>query len=195
MLSNPSINSSENALVINLEQVRLEEIVEKKLLYFLNLSQPLGKDIFRIFYSVAEQALIELGLEKCNGNQLKAAKLLGINRNTLKKKIVAYDLDIKALLVKQKDLNYPINRIFLSSLSSLNLLEACRAKLALATTQNQIPKEKVLKQLGQPVEQKIIKTVLEYCNGNQIRASQFLGINRYTLKKKISLNLDVKVCS
>ncbi len=34
-----------------------------------------------------ERPLIELCLEVCNGNQIRAAELLGINRNTLRKKI------------------------------------------------------------------------------------------------------------
>ena len=39
-----------------------------------------------------EVPLINLTLSLCDGNQIKAAKLLGINRNTLRKKIKDYDL-------------------------------------------------------------------------------------------------------
>lgn len=185
------INCSKNALVINLDQVRISEIVEEKLLYFLK-QRPLGRNILKDFYEPVEQAIIELVLEKQKGNQLKAAKILGINRNTLKKKIVAYKLDVKGLLIRQKEASYPHSRVFLSSARSLNLLSACRAKLAEADSHNQIPKENVIKELGQPVEKKIIQKVLEYCKGNQIRASQFLGINRNTLKKKINSSPEVR---
>lgn len=34
-----------------------------------------------------ERPLIEICLDACKGNQIKAAELLGINRNTLRKKI------------------------------------------------------------------------------------------------------------
>lgn len=41
-----------------------------------------------------ERPLITHALAACRGNQLQAAKLLGVNRNTLRKKL--QDLDIKA---------------------------------------------------------------------------------------------------
>lgn len=34
-----------------------------------------------------ERPLLELALAECRGNQLRAAELLGLNRNTLRKKI------------------------------------------------------------------------------------------------------------
>ena len=34
-----------------------------------------------------ERPLLEVALDKCRGNQLRAAELLGLNRNTLRKKI------------------------------------------------------------------------------------------------------------
>ena len=196
MFSSFSIGSSENALVINLEKVQLEGIVEKKLLYFLGQKQNFfEKNIFKKFYTPVEQALVELALEKYSGNQLRAAEFLGINRNTLKKKLNLYDLDIKILLLEKKERNYPISRIFLSSLSSLDLLSASRSKLAWAQVHNQVPKEKALKQVSQPVEKKIIQTVLLKCKGNQIRASRLLGINRNTLKKKMSDSVkNIKAC-
>ncbi len=188
---NDYISSSKNAVVINLDQVQLEEIVEEKLNYFLNHS-PLSTDILKTFYNPVEQALIEFSLEKYRGNQLKTARILGINRNTLKKKIVAYKLDIKQLVMKRKDFNVPRNRIFLSSISSLNLLSACRAKMDLIEFNNKFPSENVLRQLCQPVERRIIQRVLDHFNGNQIRASRCLGINRNTLKKKIGFDLSVR---
>ncbi|MED5565340.1 MAG: helix-turn-helix domain-containing protein, partial [Pseudomonadota bacterium] len=41
-----------------------------------------------------ERPLIELSLEATRGNQLRAADLLGINRNTLRKKIRELGIDI-----------------------------------------------------------------------------------------------------
>ena len=193
MIFKNSINFSKNAIIINLDQVQLEEIVEEKLLYFLNKNS-MGTNILKNFYSPAEKALIEFSLEKHKGNQFKTAKILGINRNTLKKKIITYKLDIKQLLMKQK-INTTRTRIFLSSISSLDLFSACRAKIYLADFQSKIPSENVLKQLCQPIERKIIQRVLEHCKGHQIRASLYLGINRNTLKKKINFKSNMRVCS
>jgi two-component system nitrogen regulation response regulator GlnG len=39
--------------------------------------------------------LIELTLEHTSGNQLKAAEVLGINRNTLRKKITQLKIELK----------------------------------------------------------------------------------------------------
>ena len=41
-----------------------------------------------------ETPLIELSLEATRGNQIKAAELLGLNRNTLRKKIRELDIDV-----------------------------------------------------------------------------------------------------
>jgi len=42
-----------------------------------------------------ERPLIDIILEKTRGNQVKAAEILGINRNTLRKKIQILDIDVK----------------------------------------------------------------------------------------------------
>ena len=191
MSLNQSINFSKNALVIHLDQVHLEEIVEQKLAYFLK-QRPLGKNILKIFYEPAEQALIEVVLKKLKGNQFKTARSLGINRNTLKKKILTYRLNIKELLIKEKEESGPQSRVFLSSVAGMDLLSACRTKLAGEKAQNKIPEENIMKQICLPVQTKIIQKVLEYCKGNQIRAAHFLGINRNTLKKRIKLSNGIR---
>ena len=187
----PSINFSKNAVLIHLENVRLEDIVEQKLCYFLQ-QRPLGRQILKTFSEPAEKAIIELYLEKNCGNQLRTAYILGINRNTLKKKISNYKLDIQKILTIEKKLSCFQNRVFIGSLPSLNLFYVCHIKLLLDSSNGKLPSADVLDQLYRPVERKIIQTVLNYCNGNQIRASQFLGINRNTLKKKMGFKSKVK---
>ncbi len=39
-----------------------------------------------------ERPLLQLTLQQCGGNQIKAAALLGINRNTLRKKLRDYGI-------------------------------------------------------------------------------------------------------
>jgi two-component system nitrogen regulation response regulator GlnG len=41
-----------------------------------------------------ERPLISLSLEATNGNQIKSADLLGLNRNTLRKKIRELDIQV-----------------------------------------------------------------------------------------------------
>jgi two-component system nitrogen regulation response regulator GlnG len=41
-----------------------------------------------------ERPLLSLSLEATNGNQIKAAELLGVNRNTLRKKIRELDIQV-----------------------------------------------------------------------------------------------------
>lgn len=43
--------------------------------------------IYRLIIDDAEKALIEKALERTHGNQILAARLLGLNRNTIRSKI------------------------------------------------------------------------------------------------------------
>lgn len=42
-----------------------------------------------------ERSLIEVSMKHLNGNQVQVAKLLGINRNTLRRKIQALNISLK----------------------------------------------------------------------------------------------------
>jgi two-component system nitrogen regulation response regulator GlnG len=50
-------------------------------------------NLYNLVVERVERPLIELTLRKTRGSQIKAAQILGINRNTLRKKIA--DLHIK----------------------------------------------------------------------------------------------------
>ena len=47
-----------------------------------------------------EKPLITATLRATNGNQIRAAEILGLNRNTLRKKMRALNIDAKAMLTK-----------------------------------------------------------------------------------------------
>ena len=49
---------------------------------------------YKTCVKLIEKTLIEESLLKTRGNQLRAARLLGINRNTLHSKIIKYQIDI-----------------------------------------------------------------------------------------------------
>ena len=66
----------------------LEEIVRLKLReYFRQTGDVEPSDLYALILERVERPLIELTLERTGGNQLQAAAILGINRNTLRKKI------------------------------------------------------------------------------------------------------------
>ena len=74
----------------------IEEFVEEYLRYNVFSEGP--KSTKRGLYSRSirefERPLIAVTLEMTNGNQIKAAELLGLNRNTLRKKIRELDIEV-----------------------------------------------------------------------------------------------------
>lgn len=61
--------------------------------YFSNFDMPDPKHIANLYHLViseVEKPLLEIVLEYTNSNQSKAAKLLGVSRNTLRKLISKY---------------------------------------------------------------------------------------------------------
>lgn len=49
--------------------------------------------LYKYILETVERPLIECALERTYGNQLKAAKILGINRNTIRTKIKRLGID------------------------------------------------------------------------------------------------------
>jgi Fis family transcriptional regulator len=60
--------------------------------YFRDLDGERPAGIYEMVISCVEKPLIEVVLHKVGGNQTQAAELLGLNRNTLRKKIRAYGI-------------------------------------------------------------------------------------------------------
>ncbi len=79
-----------------IEDLSLEDLLEKKLTGTLGgVDSELESDcaLFHEVISIVERILIKMALKKTNKVQVAAAQFLGINRNTLRKKIK--DLKIK----------------------------------------------------------------------------------------------------
>lgn len=60
--------------------------------YFRDLDGEKPCAIYDMVISSVERPLIEVVLHRVSGNQTLAAQLLGMNRNTLRKKIKAYGI-------------------------------------------------------------------------------------------------------
>jgi Fis family transcriptional regulator len=93
-----NLNSPDNLFVANLQSVSLERLVKSKLEVLFQQQKEAQVQLSGLYDMVIEQVekpLIELALASLNGNQVKTAQLLGINRNTLKKKIDTYNIRIK----------------------------------------------------------------------------------------------------
>lgn len=61
--------------------------------YFLHLDGQQPHAIYEMVLNCVEKPMLEYILNKVGGNQSKAAQILGINRNTLRKKMALYKLD------------------------------------------------------------------------------------------------------
>ncbi|MCA9472903.1 MAG: hypothetical protein MRJ96_05730 [Nitrospirales bacterium] len=53
-----------------------------------------AQDLYPTFIRAVERPLIELALQETSGNQMQAARLLGVNRNTLRKKIKEFNISV-----------------------------------------------------------------------------------------------------
>ena len=60
--------------------------------YFRDLDGEAPAAIYDMVLARVEKPLLEVVLNHTQGNQTRAAELLGLNRNTLRKKMKSYDL-------------------------------------------------------------------------------------------------------
>lgn len=94
----PNLNNSDHLFVANLQAVSLEKLVKSKLEVLFTQQKEAQVELNGLYDIVMEQVerpLLELALRSFNGNQVKTATMLGINRNTLKKKIDIYKIKVK----------------------------------------------------------------------------------------------------
>ena len=72
----------------SLSGVNLATLIEGKLRQYLDvLGNDLGGELYDRVMREVERPLIDLSLKACQGNKVRTAALLGISRNTLKRKM------------------------------------------------------------------------------------------------------------
>lgn len=82
-----------------LYKLGLQEVIERYLKHYFDFHGnilPL-EGLYAYLLKEIEHALIEETLRRLKGNQVQAAKLLGINRNTLRRKIKALNISLETL--------------------------------------------------------------------------------------------------
>ncbi len=70
-----------------------QAIIESLDDYFMHLDGQPPHAIYDMVLGCVEKPMLEYILHKVGGNQSKAADMLGINRNTLRKKMALYNID------------------------------------------------------------------------------------------------------
>ena len=60
--------------------------------YFHDLNGETPNNLHNFFINEVEKPFLEVVMKHVNGNQTRAADILGINRNTLRKKLKNYNL-------------------------------------------------------------------------------------------------------
>lgn len=76
--------------------VVLEEIIESKLGEFVKgMRNGSARNLHPMLIAAVERPLIAHALKETSGNQIQAAHLLGMNRNTLRKKITEFRIPVK----------------------------------------------------------------------------------------------------
>jgi two-component system nitrogen regulation response regulator GlnG len=74
----------------------LEDAVRRRLTELLATDGAAApSDLHALLIAAVERPLIEVVMERAGGNQVKAAEMLGINRNTLRKKITDLGIEIR----------------------------------------------------------------------------------------------------
>lgn len=93
ILSTGTIIEKKDLLIEEANSYSIKDFLEEKLKRYLkDMAKITNLNLYDTVLSEVEKALISIVLKEANGNQLKTARLLGINRNTLRTKIKEYKI-------------------------------------------------------------------------------------------------------
>ena len=71
----------------------IQEVIQKSLEdYFNDLGEQQPSNIYNMMVLTVEKPILTVEMQRAAGNQSHAAEMLGINRNTLRKKLQQHDL-------------------------------------------------------------------------------------------------------
>ncbi|QPD05823.1 MAG: hypothetical protein Nkreftii_003597 [Candidatus Nitrospira kreftii] len=96
LMSSPNVlhqNKSRDGSLENYLEAKMGEFVK-------SMRNGSAKNLHPILISAVERPLITSALKETRGNQIQAAELLGLNRNTLRKKIIDLHIPLKQTKVK-----------------------------------------------------------------------------------------------
>ena len=92
----PSESSSDKRAHLPGLDISLGDFMERKFNEFVRkIRHSGGRNLYNILLQEFEKPLISLTLKETNGNQVQAADMLGVSRNTLRKKINKLKISVK----------------------------------------------------------------------------------------------------
>jgi Fis family transcriptional regulator len=80
-------------LLQSMSKDSIQDVVKKSLeKYFKDLGEQTPSNVYEMVVFTVEKPILEAVMERAEGNQSQAADMLGINRNTLRKKLQQHGL-------------------------------------------------------------------------------------------------------
>ena len=88
----PDLKQSEAAGSLPRQETLEQSVLRSLDRYFSDLDGARPHALHELVMQAVERPLLKFAVDRCAGNQSAAADLLGINRNTLRRKLVDYGL-------------------------------------------------------------------------------------------------------
>lgn len=93
--SDKTIKTAERVIRSRTRDVLIEDWLDKKIKKYISKLNGHEGNLHNLVLLGIEKPLIKIVLKEVKGNQVQASSILGINRNTLRKKITQYSIKAK----------------------------------------------------------------------------------------------------